>query len=216
MNPFRRRLKNRREKAGRIAKPPRVWPVEAGIFYNPALPVRYLEPICERVSRVQGDKFERLVASIKAHGLANPLITVSELPEQNLEDWREWRYRFLYTIPAPIKVVVGHNRYAACQSLGWPDVPVLHCGAIPKEAQGELWERVDLAEAQAYVRDGRLGVGPYSLVMDEFTPPLKGVPPGYEPEAAAVPAAPKRPARAKTPSRKRSAPRAASPRTRRD
>jgi hypothetical protein len=143
--------------------------------------VSYLEPICERVSRVQGDSFERLKRSIAAHGLANPLITVSELPEPDLSDWREWRYRFLYTIAAPIKVVVGHNRYAACSALGWSHVPVLHCGPIPKAAYGEDWIEVDgIEEAQRLCRDGRLGVGPYSLVMDHFTPPLKGVPSGLE------------------------------------
>lgn len=129
---------------------------------------------------MQGEKFERLVRSVERHGLANPLITVSELPEPNLEDWREWRYRFLYTIEAPIKVVVGHNRYAACMALGWPDVPVLHCGALPQGARGELWEAVDLPGAQAYIRDGTLGLGPYSLVMEHFTPPLKAMPVGFE------------------------------------
>jgi len=181
LNPFRRRQLARRERAAVAVKPPRVWDPKAGLWYCEVLPREYLEPICPRISRVQGEKFERLKASIAKHGLANPLITVSELPEQNLEDWREWRYRFLYTIPAPIKVVVGHNRYAACMALGWPDVPVLHCGPIPKAAQGERWRKVrGLKAAQKLCRDGELGVGPYSLVMDHFTPPLKAMPAGFE------------------------------------
>lgn len=143
--------------------------------------MRYLEPICERISRVQGDSFNRLVLSIEAHGLANPLLTVSELPTPNQSDWREWRYRFLYTIAAPIKVAVGHNRYAACLALGWTHVPVLHSGPIPELALGEAWQHVEGIEAaQRLCRDGRIGLGPYSLVMDHFTPPLKGVPVGFE------------------------------------
>lgn len=192
MSLFRNRRLRRRERALQALPPPRVFDPASGIHYCEALPVQYLEPICERISRVQGDKFERLKASIAAHGLANPLITVSELPPQNLDDWREWRYRFLYTIGAPIKLVVGHNRYAACMALGWPDVPVLHCGPIPQAATGERWRPYKtVAGAQKHlIRDGRLGLGPYSLVMDEFTPPLKGVPAGFE---AATPPPPARP-----------------------
>ena len=155
-----------------------------GLWYCAALPVEFLEPICERVSRVQGEKFERLVASIREHGLANPLITVSELPEQNLNDWREWRYRFLYTIGAPIKIVVGHNRYAAIQALGWGTVPVIHCGPVPEvtkhHAHGPWRKLRGIAAAQKLCRDGELGLGPYSLVMDQFTPPLKAMPAGFE------------------------------------
>jgi hypothetical protein len=157
-----------------------VFHVEQGLAYCAKLPVTFLEPICERVSRVQGDRFDQLVASLRDHGLANPLITVSELPAQNLDDWREFRYRFLYTIGAPVKVVVGHNRYAAIQTLGWSHVPVLHCGPIPKEAKGVRWRKLKtLEEAQARFRDGIVGYGPYSLVMEQFTPPLKAMPPGY-------------------------------------
>ena len=181
MSFFRKRLLARRARTAQALKPSRIWDVSAGISYCAALPIQYLEPICVRVSRVQGDKFERLMASIEKHGLANPLITVSQLPVQNLDDWREWRYRFLYTIAAPIKVVVGHNRYAACISLGWTHVPVLHCGAIPAAAQGERWRKYKtLAGAQRVIKDGKLGLGPYSLVLDEFTPPLKAVPVGFE------------------------------------
>lgn len=182
MNPFLRRRQTRRARAASVEKPPRVWEPGSGIWYCAALPCEYLEPICERISRVQGELFDKLVASIRQHGLANPLITVSELPAQNLNDWREWRYRFLYTIPAPIKVVVGHNRYAACVALGWAHVPVIHCGPIPEAAQGERWCKLEsIDEAQEIIRDGKLGLGPYSLVMDHFTPPLKAMPAGFEP-----------------------------------
>lgn len=180
MHPLRRRWLRRREQAATELKERRVWNPSAGLSYCPLLPTLYLEPICERVSRVQGDSFERLKRSIAVHGLANPLITVTELPEPEISDWREWRYRFLYTIAAPIKLVVGHNRYAACLALGWTHVPVLHCGPIAYPAAREAWQRVDgIEDAQRLCRDGRLGVGPYSLVMDQFTPPLKGVPVGF-------------------------------------
>lgn len=129
---------------------------------------------------MQGDKFERLVESIRKHGLANPLITVSVLPVPDFDDWKQYRYRFLYTIGAPIKIVVGHNRYAAIQSLGWMHVPVIHCGPIPAEAKSAPWRKLKGIEwAQALIRDGQLGVGPFSLVMDQFTPPLKAMPAGY-------------------------------------
>ena len=180
---FYQRLRARRLDVVAAEKPRRTFHVEQGLAYCAKLPVALLEPICERISRVQGEKFDRLVASLREHGLANPLITVSELPEQNLDDWREYRYRFLYTIRAPLKLVVGHNRYAAIQTLGWSHVPVLHCGPIPRiaRAKGRRWVTLDgLAEAQELFRDGELGLGPYSLVMDHFTPPLKGMPPGYE------------------------------------
>lgn len=181
MNPFRRRQLARRARAQIVEKPPRVFAPKQGLWYCAELPREHLEPICERVSRVQGEKFERLVASIREHGLANPLITVSELPEQNLNDWREWRYRFLYTIAAPIKLVVGHNRYAAIVALGWTHVPVMHCGPIPAAAKACRWRKLrGLAAAQKLCRDGKLGIGPYSLVMDDFTPPLKGMPSGFE------------------------------------
>lgn len=159
-----------------------MWDPAAGLSYCAKLPRELLEPICERVSRVQGEKFERLVASIREHGLANPLLTVSVLPQQNLNDWREWRYRFLYTIAAPIKVVVGHNRYAAISALGWTHVPVLHCGPIPEAARApRRWRKLkDVAAAQKLCRDGELGLGPYSLVMEQFTPPLKAMPEGFE------------------------------------
>lgn len=143
--------------------------------------MRFLEPICERVSRVQGEKFDQLVASINARGLANPLITVSELPAPNFDDWREYRFRFLYTIGAPVKIVVGHNRYAALQTLGWTHVSVIHCGPIPEAARtGCGWRKLKgIDAAQKLCRDGRLGLGPYSLVMDHFTPPLKAMPEGF-------------------------------------
>lgn len=181
MHPLRRRQLRRRERVAAEVKAKRVWNPAAGIAYCAELDVEHLEPICERVSRVQGASFERLKRSIATHGLANPLITVSELPEPDLSNWQEWRHRFLYTIGAPIKIVVGHNRYAACLALGWTHVPVLHCGPIPKVAARQAWLDVDGIEAaQRLCRDGRLGVGPYSLVMDHFTPPLKGVPKGFE------------------------------------
>jgi ParB-like nuclease domain len=177
---FYQRLRARRLTETLPPHPPRTFHVEQGLAFCVKLPVTLLEPICERISRVQGDKFDRLVASLKAHGLANPLITVSELPAQNLDDWREFRYRFLYTIQAPIKLVVGHNRYAAIQTLGWSHVPVVHCGPIPKEAKKLRWKKLkSLEEAQARFRDGVVGYGPYSLVMEQFTPPLKAMPPGY-------------------------------------
>lgn len=182
MHPLRRRQLRRRARAAVELAERRVWNPAAGLHFCAELPTRYLEPICDRVSRVQGESFDRLVRSIAAHGLANPIITVTELPgEPNHADWREWRYRFLYTIAAPIKIVVGHNRYAACLALGRTHVPVLHCGPIAYPAADEAWQSVDGIEAaQLLCRDGKLGCGPYSLVMDQFTPPLKGVPKGFE------------------------------------
>lgn len=179
-------IRKRLERAARNRKPPappRVWDPARGIRYCAALPVELLEPICERVSRVQGESFERLCASIAAHGLANPLITVSELPgDANFDDWQQYRYRFLWTIGAPIKIVVGHNRYAAIKTLGWTHVPVLHCGPLPEAAQACRWRKLrSVAAAQKLLRDGELGLGPFSLVMAHFTPPLKAVPAGYEP-----------------------------------
>ena len=37
---------------------------------------------------------------------------------------------------------------------------------------------IDIAQA-LFIGDGALGYGPFSLVMDQFTPPLKGVPEGF-------------------------------------
>lgn len=130
---------------------------------------------------MQGEAFHRLMASIDKHGLANPLITVSDLPPLEASDWRQWRYRFLYTIAAPCKLVVGHNRYAAILALGWTHVPIIHCGPLPEIAAGESWQKLNgIPAAQRLCRDGTLGLGPFSLVMDTYTPPLKAVPAGFE------------------------------------
>lgn len=182
MHPIIRKRLERAARRRQATPPPRVWDPAAGLHYCAALPVELLEPICERVSRVQGEAFERLCVSIHVHGLANPLITVSELPTPNFDEWQQYRYRFLYTIGAPIKVVVGHNRYAAIKTLGWPHVPVLHCGPIPQVARACRWRKLrSVKAAQKLIRDGELGLGPFSLVMAQFTPPLKAVPAGFEP-----------------------------------
>ena len=180
MHPLARRWARIRA-AERPQKVEKVFDPATGLAYCERLPVRFLEPICPRVSRVMGDKFDRLVASIRDHGLANPLLTVSWLPEPDLDQWQEFRLRFLFKdYQAPIKIVVGHNRYAAIQQLGWDRVPVLHSGPIPKEARRQKWTKLGSCEdAQSYLRDGTLGLGPYSVVMESFTPPLVGVPPGF-------------------------------------
>jgi hypothetical protein len=162
-------------------KPPREWSIEAGLFYCARLPCELLEPCVPLVTRVVGDKADRLRESIREHGLANPLITLSELPEPNFDDWREFRFRFLFSCRAPVKLVVGHNRYHAIKALGWSHVPVLHCGPLPREApRGRRWKRLKtLDAAQALFKDGKLGCAPYSLTMVEFTPPLKAMPKGF-------------------------------------
>lgn len=164
----------------RPCPPPKTFDPKAGLWYHSRVPVRYFEPNCERISRVQGEKFEALVESIREHGLANPLLTVSVLPQQNLEDWREWRLRWLYSIAAPLKIVVGHNRYAAIRALGWTHVPVLHSGPVAPATARLKWHRLSgLGAAQSLLRDGTLGLGPYSLEMAGFTPPLRGMPEGF-------------------------------------
>lgn len=175
---FYQRLKARRAAQAVEQRPTREF--SGDVWYHARLPVSLLEPHVPRVSRVVGEKFERLKASIAAHGLANPLITVSELPSPNFDDWREFRFRFLFECKAPIKVVVGHNRHEAIRELEWTHVPVLHCGPIPAEARRLKWKAV--SDPQSYIRDGRVGLGPFSLTMVEFTPPLKGVPAGFEAE----------------------------------
>lgn len=181
MNPI---IKRRLERAARhreAAPPAREWDPAEGLWYHPALPCTYLEPAVPLVTRVVGDKSTRLRESIRLHGLANPLITVSVLPSPDFRDWRQFRYRFLFRCQAPIKIVVGHNRYYACKALGWDAVPVIHCGPLPGVAEHLEWSRVEFEHVQSFFKDGRVGLAPFSLTMVEYTPPLKGVPAGFEP-----------------------------------
>ena len=156
-----------------------MWNPAEGIWHCAALPAEYLEPCVPLVTRVVAEKADRLRESIRQHGLANPLITVSALPEPNFDDWREYRFRFLFECRAPIKIVVGHNRYHAIKALGWQTVPVIHCGPLPANAAREAWQPVPVEDVQSYFQDGQVGFAPYSLTMDEFTPPLRGMPVGY-------------------------------------
>lgn len=183
MNPI---IKRRLERAARHRQPvlpPREFNPADGVWYHPALPCRYLEPAVPLVTRVVGDKSTRLRESIRQHGLANPLITVSILPEPNFADWREFRYRFLFRCQAPVKIVVGHNRYYAIKALGWEDVPVIHCGPLPGVVEHLHWQPVAPIQrvVQNYFKDGVVGLAPFSLTMVEYTPPIKGVPAGFEP-----------------------------------
>jgi hypothetical protein len=182
MNPIIRRRLERAARHRVAVKPSREWDPIEGLWYCPALPCAYLEPCVPLVTRVVAEKAERLRESIRLHGLANPLITVSVLPSPNFEDWREFRFRFLFECAAPVKIVVGHNRYHAIKALGWDSVPVIHCGPLPGVVQQLDWSLVEFDDVQSYFKDGRVGIAPFSLTMVEFTPPLKGVPAGFEPD----------------------------------